>query len=210
MKTKDIIYTCFLEASNHTTNIYWKTIFEDLSYGICPFGIYISRDFLCCNFKGKEFSYKIDKKKEPELLFKDVRDLFVNNLSLCSHTDKINIEYEQDNYHKKWSNIRKKNIRDTMIDKYVILNKEKYNLTYKQCKNLISIIFIGLIFKVITAKDIIFSEKKITNINGIVFTDKKIQITFDIYSIKTETAIIPEPEFTYMAQQWNKYLEKLR
>ena len=40
-----------------------KYIFEDLAYGKTPYGAYFNKDFLCCSFKGKEFSYKLDFKK---------------------------------------------------------------------------------------------------------------------------------------------------
>ena len=56
---KEILYPIFLECYNHSDDIYWQNIFEDLSYGISPYGTYFSKDYLCCNYKKKEFSYKI-------------------------------------------------------------------------------------------------------------------------------------------------------
>ena len=61
---KEIIYPIFLECCQYTTDIFWENVFEDLSYGKTPYGTYITKDFLCCNYKEKEFSYKIEKNNQ--------------------------------------------------------------------------------------------------------------------------------------------------
>ena len=68
---KEILYPVFLECLQFTNDFFWENIFEDLAYGKTPYGTYINKDFLCCNYKDKEFSYKIEK-KEPELLYNDI------------------------------------------------------------------------------------------------------------------------------------------
>ena len=59
---KELLYPIFLECSQHADDTFWENIFEDLAYGKAPYGTYISKDFLCCGYKKKEFSYKIEKK----------------------------------------------------------------------------------------------------------------------------------------------------
>ena len=68
---KEIIFPVFLNCIQYITDSFWVNIFEDLAYGITPYGSYISKSFLCCNYKDKEFSYKIER-KEPEQLYNDV------------------------------------------------------------------------------------------------------------------------------------------
>ena len=59
---REIIYPIFLECCQFTDDKFWENVFEDLAYGKTPYGTYISKDFLCCSYKKKEFSYKIEKK----------------------------------------------------------------------------------------------------------------------------------------------------
>ena len=85
-----------------------------------------------------------------------------------------NIENEIKEYRKSWSNIRKKNIKDLLIESYIIDMKNKHCLTIKQSRTLLSLIFIGMVFKVITVKDIVYENGCIKNIEGISFKKKQI------------------------------------
>ena len=64
-----LLFPFLLKCSSHTDDPFWKYIFEDLSCGKSPYGAFIQKDFLCCNFKNKEFIYKLDEQKSPKLLF---------------------------------------------------------------------------------------------------------------------------------------------
>ncbi len=215
---KDVLYPFFLEACELTDETYWKTIFEDMAYGICPYGSYISRDFLCCNLKGNEFSYKIEKKRNIKELYTDVRELLSKNLSISSHSDKIKNKYnffeileeQQKNDHLKWGNIRKKNIKDIMIEKFIIKKKSEFTLTWKQCKSLLSIIYVGLIFKVITASCIKYNNETIENIEGIIFSDRKIKLTIDIYNNNVKQSVSHKNETILLSDLWDKYITNLQ
>ena len=172
---RDIIYPIFLECCKFTDS-YWSQIFEELSYGKCPYGSYINKNFLCCNFKGKEFSYPIDITKTPENIYKEVYQLLHDKLGVSSNKqrlDKIkNMEESDTNWkHKKWNNIKKKNIRDIIIDNYIIEKRQKFNLDASTTFRLKNIIITGILFKTITSKDINYSNGAITDIKGIEFTD---------------------------------------
>jgi hypothetical protein len=173
-------------------------------------------NFIIFSYKFKEFSYKIEK-KDPEILYNDIYSLLVKKLGLLSHKDKIkkkidftNIEEEIKEYRKSWSNIRKKNIKDLLIENYVIDMKNKYNLTVKQARNLLSLIFIGMVFKVIVVKDIIYEDGVIKNINGISFKKNEIVLERDIYDFQTNFTPYILIEKKLMADTWEKYLENLR
>ena len=214
---KEIIYPIFLVCCQYTSDIFWENVFEDLSYGKTPYGTYITKDFLCCNYKDKEFSYKIEKNKDPEVLYNDIFSLLSKKLGLLSQRDKIkkkidfyNIEEDIKEGRKKWSNIRKKNIKDLLIEKYVIDMKNKHSLSVKQAKYLLSIIFIAMVFKVITVKDIQYENGKINHIDGIEFEKKKIILLRDVYNIETNfnSCILIEPNL--MSYNWDKYLITLK
>jgi hypothetical protein len=212
---KEIIYPIFLECCQYTNDIYWENIFQDLAYGKTPYGTYISKDSICCNYKNKEFNYKIEQ-KNPEQLYNDVYFLFHKKFGLLSQRDKINkkidfynIEDEMKNGRKSWANIRKKNIKDLLIENYVIDMKNKYLLSTQQTKYLLSIIFIAMTFKVICSKDILYEEGKIKNINGIQLKKKQIIVERDIYNItNNNNCILIDPNL--MCYTWEKYLLYLK
>lgn len=213
---KEILYPVFLECLQFTNDFFWENIFEDLAYGKTPYGTYINKDFLCCNYKDKEFSYKIEK-KEPELLYNDILFLLGKKLGILSSKDKNNkqidfknIENELKECRKNWSNIRKKNIKDLLIERYVLNMKDKYLLTFKQAQELLSHIFIGLVFKVISVKDIKYNDGVITSIDGITFENKKINMQKNIYDNEIEfrkCIIIDKNE---MSENWYKYISNLK
>ena len=88
--------------------------------------------------------------------------------------------------------------------------KKKYSLTNKQCNNLISIIFIAMIFKVITPRDIIYENGKIVNIFGITFSKKKVKINRNLFipnlNLKPEIIIDRKSIF----ETWEKYLKEIK
>ena len=84
---REIIYPIFLECCQFADDIFWETIFEDLAYGRAPSGTYISKDFLNCSYKNKEFSYKIER-KDPENIYNDIYKLLTEKLGILSQKEK--------------------------------------------------------------------------------------------------------------------------
>lgn len=216
MSKKEIIYPIFLECCQYTNDIFWENIFEELAYGKTPYGTYISKDFLCCNYKDKEFSYKIEKKKSIQL-YNDIYSLLSKKLGLLSPRDKMkkkidfyNIEEEIKESRKNWTSIRKKNIKDLLIENYVIDMKNKFSLTIKQSKYLLSVIFIAMIFKVITVKDIKYENGKIEHIEGIDIEKKKINLRRDVYNIDSTINRCIIIDSNLMSDNWNKYITSIK
>lgn len=213
---KELIYPIFLECCKYVDDSFWENIFENLAYGKTPYGTYISKNFLCCSYKNKEFSYKIER-KDPEELYKDVYNLLNNKLGILSSKEKVK---QKDNFQKteekmkevrqEWATIRKKNVKELILERYVLNMQKKYFLTVKQTKYLLSIIIVALMFKAISSDDIEYSDNKIHKINGIDFEKNKIIINKDIYN--TEVDIIDDSvvETKNMIDNWEKYLNNLR
>lgn len=214
---KDIVYPIFIECCKFTKDHFWETIFEELACGKTPYGAFISKDFICCNYKHKEFIYKIESDKDPLLMYNEIYDLFVNKLGLLSYQQKIKkrlefteIEENLKESRLSWSSIKKKNIKELLIEKYIVEMKNKYYLSVKQCNNLISTIFIAMIFKVITPKDIIYQNGKIIDICGISFSKKKIRLRRNLFvpniNIKPEIIIDRKSVF----ESWEKYIKDIK
>ena len=167
-----LLYPRLLECGEYTNDIYWKCIFEQLAYGKPPYGVYIYKEFLCCNYKNKEFSYKIDDEKSVETLYNEIYDLFTEKLGLYSEKQKLNyfdnMEKNSSVSSNNWSSIKKKNHKNIFIEYFIINMKKKYNLDNKQIKTLYNIILSGLLLHTIKPEDIKYENgfiKKIENIN---------------------------------------------
>lgn len=214
---KEIIYPVFLQCCQFTTDTFWENIFEDLAYGITPYGTFISKGFLCCGYKNKEFSYLIETKKEPILLYNEIYSLLTDKLGILSNNEKLkkkhdfyNIETSIKEERKNWSNIRQKNIKDLLIEQYVIAMKETYNLSIKQAKRLLSIIFTGIVFKSIDVKDIEYRDGKIVHILGIDFKDKKILLKRDIYNMDNNSTTVQKSKKQLLSDTWKKYIDDIK
>lgn len=213
---KEIVYPIFLECVQYAPDIFWETIFEDLSYGTSPFGTLLTETTLSCSIKDKQFNYRIEK-KDPKILFEDIHNLLSRKVGIMSQYDKIkkkmdfqNIENELKEYKKNWGNIRKKNIKDILIEKFVIDKKKEFHLTIQQAKNLLSRICLGLIFKVIKAKDIIYENGIILEIEGIKFKKKQVIFEKDFYEFDSNFRKIVLIDKNLLSDNWKKYLTNLK
>ena len=194
----NLVYPFFLDCCQYADNIFWENLFFDLAFGIPPLGTYISQDFLCCSLNQKEFIYGIEK-KDSETLFKEVYSLLRNRLVVFSHQDKVG----------KINDIKKK-MKETLIELYVSKMRTNYSLSIKQARHLLSTILIAMVFKVITAKDIDYSNGRINKINGINFSKNQVIITQNLWNINLSSASCIFVDKKCMANNWEKYLEKLR
>jgi hypothetical protein len=184
---REIIYPIFLECVQFAENKFWKSIFEDLSYGKCPYGSYIHKNYFSCNFKGKEFSYKLEN-NNPELVYENIFSLLTKKLGLLSEEEKKNkmLDYQKienemiENKMEKWSSIKKKSLKDSLIQNFIIKVKKDYNLNNLQLKSLQKVINLGLIFKTISHKDIHLEDGQITVIDGIEFENGIFRVTKDL------------------------------
>lgn len=187
---RDVIYPIFLKCICYSENdTFWKETFEELSYGICFQGSYISKGFICSNVKGKEFTYKfIDK--EPEKIYNDITKLFKEKLNIMSKNDRIILinEFEEVEKNLKniknsdWNDIKKKSLKDILFQNFLIRSKKEYELSDYQLKKIYNSINLGLMLKSIKNTDIIYDKGEIKEIKGITFSKGKYHIDIDIYS----------------------------
>lgn len=193
---RDVIYPNFLKCLCYSQDDFWKETFQEMSYGNCYQGSYISKGFLCSNVKGKEFNYKfIDK--EPEKIYNDITKLLKEKLNIMSKNDRQLLLSEINNANKElsklremdWGEIKKKSFRDILFQNFIINAKKTYDLKDYQLKCLYNVINLGIILKSIKNSDITYENGEITEIKGITFTKGKYEILLDIYAgLDDETA----------------------
>lgn len=177
---KELVFPFLLKCCDLAQEQFWKSVFEDLAYGQAPYGAFISKGFLSCTYKGRAFSYKLVE-KAPEILYQEIYKLLTEKLGILSANEqnqkRLLFEELEKNMREKseeWCKIRKKNIKDLIMEKYVVSMKQKYNLSLVQARKLMSVIYLAMQFKTITPKDIEYVDGEILSINGISFREGKI------------------------------------
>jgi hypothetical protein len=213
---KEIVYPIFLECCPCAPDTFWENVFEDLAYGKTPYGTYISKDFLCCSYRKKDFSYKIERKDAGQV-YEEVHHLLVTKLGLCSPQERVRQKKEFDEFENKmrfsrssWSSIRKKSVKELLIELFVTRMKNKYSLSLKQSRHLLSAIFLAMVFKVITSDDIRYEDGDIQAIDGINFSKGQVSIEHDLYDL--DASINPRLVLgkKRMSDNWTKYLKELK
>ena len=218
---KEVQFPYLLECCKFTKNMFWENIFENLAYGISPYGTYISKGFLCCSYKKKEFSYKLER-KDIEIAYNDIHELLSEKLGILSHMETMQkkltlFELEKNQtIHLKWSDIRKKNTKELHIELYICRMRHKYSLSIEQSKYLLYMLYISIAFKLILPTDINYKNERIININGITFSKNKIHFDNDIYkntegeiSYDKKKSEIKNESLSSMSEYWDKYIDGL-
>ena len=210
MSRKEIVYPICLECVIYAETQFWKQVFEDLVYGITPTGTYLFNNMLVCKQKGKEFAVPLDTHTDPKELYDVVYSKLSSVLKLSTSTEKKKIlddtlcRAQIESKHENWTSIKKKSIKDMLIIEYLLSNKREYNLTDKQIKELKTIIDMGLIFKTIDSKDILYKDGIIENIRGIGFNNKETIIednVIDYRPISVESTTV-QPQIKKISDIW--------
>lgn len=212
---RELIYPFFLDCINHCTDTFWEQIFDDLAYGKAPYGTYITKGFLCCSYKNKEFSYKIERKETSLILYTDIFTLMKEKLGILSYKETMqkkldftDLEKNMRNSRQEWSDIKKKTIKDSLYEKYAIDMGKKHNLSTHQTKYLLALLLLAITFKSITSKDIIYENDKIIHINGIEISESNIALVNPLCEyIESNNMDAFAPRF--MSDNWQKYIDSI-
>lgn len=209
-------YPIFNDCIRYTSDEFWKNLFEDLSIGKCPKCIYISNDTIYSSNKRKGFSYIIPQQgsRSAKEVFTELRELLISNTSICSSID-VSIKNKEIRKQKEdeitnkttWSEIRKKNMREIFIIKFVVRMKKKYKLDWDQARNLYNIVQLGFLYKTQQSKDVVFKNKQIESINGIEYdssTSKFVNKFIDNELPREREEL--EDNDKYLYYYWNKYV----
>ncbi len=213
---RDICYPIFLQVSQLSSDTFWKYLFEDMSYGIVPFGVCMDDKTVYCRFRGKQFHYIYDG-NTPHDINLYLTQTFKLKLGIQSKIDCIqnkmvlgNILVQQC---KQWKDIKKKNIKNIIIENFVIQLKHKYKLDVKQSQRLLCFINVAFMFKMISNSDVIYDCEQciIKDINGIDFqkllSKKRIIVTKNIVSsVQCENQ---SSEKRKIHEMWLKYINTI-
>jgi hypothetical protein len=136
---------------------FWKNIIERLSLKDAPFNTEIKDDYLY------PINYSSTKWKKGNVIsltesnISDIIDFFKNCIG-------INLVFL--NYYS-WKDIKKKSIKDDLIQIFVLNKQKEYNLTMNEQKILLSFIQLNITLKFITHEHIILKVDNNTYISSI-------------------------------------------
>jgi hypothetical protein len=203
---KDIIHPNMIKCALLCNDPTWKSIFENLAYGKCPSGIYLNKNYINCATKGKEFSYKIDARKPVQELWREISCILKDFVSVDQQSFTIG------QGHTTWTQVKKKVIRDTLLEKYVLDKSVAFNLSMQVSRKLLSMLIIGLMFKTISSKNIEYRDGYIHHIDGFRYEPKKILLTKNIFNskIRDDTIIDIYPTTKYLSEFWSLYIQELK
>jgi len=212
----EIMYPLFERCSDFTIDKFWKKTFSDLAKGKTPNGVYIYKGSL--RLKGKPTdSITFTESDDCRHTFDNIYQFLSAVCSILSPDDKVKQRHEfnsieQENCKNNWIDIKRKKVRDLMIESFAVKMKQKYLLSLKQTRCLISTICMGLLFKSISAINIILENGLIKNIDGISFLERQMFFKLDLYNTDIDEdndTSTRESQKKYMIDHWLKYLSDL-
>jgi hypothetical protein len=152
-----------------------------------------------------EFSYKLDQKKPAQELCNDIMSLF----KYCVQEDDKGLATGG----MAWSQVRKKIIRDTLLERYVLDKIRSYQLSILSARKLLSLLIVGLMFKTISSKNISYHDGFIQHIDGFHYEPKRVIVTKNIFNSKVRddqpSSVDAYPSSRYLSDSWMSYIQEL-
>ena len=165
-----------------------------MSKGKMPYGIHCNDNTtLTTHYKNKNFYY-IFADKNPDIIFEELKELFIINFGLRSELDiklykkqlVTNLKHITENRDNNWKSIRRDSIKNTILIQYVISMKKKHNLTKQITSRLLQDIREYLEIKIITSEDIVIKNGVIIDITNITYKDNNYTISGDAIDKKKD------------------------
>lgn len=210
--SREVIYPIFIECMEWAEDDpYWESVFENLAYGKAPHGTYITRDNLCCAQKKNTFSYPIENKDSAEV-YAEVYALLSEKAGLVSDAERLKrmAECEVADKENDWISIRRKNVKDMLVEQFVIRMRKTHNLSAKQGEELLGVINTGLMLRSIAPTDVHMENGIIDYIEHIEFSDGMFTVDKDLYDVEVELTADLDVTQTPLSKIWHKYVEELR
>lgn len=222
-KEKDIVYPDLQECFNLETDTAWKEIFNNMSRGLCPKGIMILNGTIVGSISKKNSIKYSFLHKDPNEIIDNIKSLYSNLLDIQSDNTKRNKEYDDinelynDYVTMEWKSIKKKALKDLLIQNYVLELKHQYNLKSSVTKSGLDTICNALyLHKTHKNIDIEYSNGRILGIKDIVvennvIVNKRIERLANIvYETETDEEEEIEEEdkdtVTSLKRLWDNYL----
>ena len=222
---KPIINPIFETCSNLTEDEFWKSIFMNCARGKFPRS-FSFRNNLLIHKKGNKLT-KLELSNSPTDVFNSTINFFQITAGIMSVLDRIKMQRIEEEkiledmeniIELKWENIRKEAIKDILINEFVLDICENMNFSEDEKRELITTIKKGLMLKCFNSHNIIMSEGRIVEIDGLIYNDKTNEYEIEeIYmpvrnNVKSFNLGIEKSvkkSGVIFLEIWKKYLENL-
>jgi len=172
----------------HTPDPFWEAILQDLAYGRAPYGCSVDDQEIVCHVSGQLFQYIYTTHTPADACY-ELIELFQKHLEMRSMRDhRISAsearDHAQQYIYQPWNDIRKRSIKNFLIEEYILDMKRMYTWNTVQASNVLSLIMLGFHFKLLTAKDIDYDS-----IQGRILHIHKVAVTPN--GIRLDAPIVP-------------------
>jgi hypothetical protein len=172
----------------------WKPILERISVRDAPYGTFFQKDHLCY----KKYTILIEPR--PDIV-KELIAFFTEHINLPAlHT----VTYES------WRDIKKKYIRNHLIENFVKENRETYNLSSFQSQKLLTVIQMALLFRKLTFDDIEIEDGKIVTIRYLTFEEKDFNFEGGFIPENSKDSKAVKQAKISFAKLWTNYIKEIQ
>lgn len=216
------IYKDLEICKEYTLDEYWTQIFDLCSKGKFPKGMrIINENSLLVTTTKQKKNYQIPciDDDSHHVLFEFMMGIFKNDLQMKSELDKHRLwntyrETKVEKDIKMWKDIKTKNLRQTMLENYVLKLKEEYKLNVNETRHLLNLIKFHLNMGRIPSNSIIIKNGQIDTITSIAVDPNNpsfIDIEYKDETKPERTADVKKPwlECEKFIQQRNKNALKI-
>tara|TARA_Y100001980_G_C14539972_1_gene317562 strand:+ start:1057 stop:1512 length:456 start_codon:yes stop_codon:yes gene_type:complete len=125
---------------------------------------------MCCGFKGKEFSYRVDPNIPVPQLFREVKTILKGKLGIQSSSDILSSREKFEKTSERlalhecsdWNLIKKKEVRCLLLENFIISQSKSANRMLQ--KKLLSSLMLAIQLKIINNEDIIIHRGNVVEI----------------------------------------------
>jgi hypothetical protein len=164
---RELLYPIFMQVYLLCENVFWKSIFNDIAHGDMPYEIFIDDEYLYA----KDITYYY-KDKPLKTIETDIINIYNSTIFTDNELEQMDSMLYQD--FDSWTNIKKKSVKDVLIEKYILLMGKQFNIPMKKLQKIYKLIILAINFKIISNHDIYYNTGThyIDKIAGIDFSTK--------------------------------------
>lgn len=221
---KPIVNPIFEKLANLTEDIFWKTTFLDCARGKLPRGFTFRNNLLTFK-KGNKMTCLELTTNLPES-FTSTMNFFQSAAGIMSSQDRRKIKLKEEerileqnekDLDKEWKDIRKENIKDVLLNEFIVDICERLEFNENEKRELITTIKKGIMLKYFNNDNILMENGKIVEIDGLNYNEKK-----RIHEIDESYIVKRNRNFSNLGIEksenknniefieiWKKYLENL-
>jgi hypothetical protein len=182
---KPIIHPIFEKCASLTDDAYWVSVFNDCSRGKFPRGFSYKNNMLL-HKKGNKITRVEIPNSISETFFTSKEFFRVSGGIMSSQDRKKMKEIEEEkllekesNKDYKWKDIKTEKLKEILINEFIKDISEKLNFNNDEKKELITTVKKGFLLKYFNSNNVIMSNFKIIEIEGLLFNEETEEYEID-------------------------------